>query len=246
MNTTPTPVALVTGVDTGLGLEVARQLSLTGAVVLVAARTAEAAKDAVVDLPALEPLGVDLDVTDDESVHAAVAAVVASRARLDILVNTTAHSRPGDREPTEREPWAGTVTRADLEQACQLLDVALFGAWRLTRAFLPLLLRSDHPRVVNVGSGAGSHGDPVLGLGARAGADAAYGIGAAALNALTSLLAAELATGGILVNTVCPDSPSAGGDRTAAASAPGVVWAATLPDDGPTGGFFRDGATLPW
>ena len=68
VNTLPTPVALVAGADGGLGLEVARQLSLTGAVVLVAAPTAEAAKDAVVDLPALEALGVDLDVTDDESV----------------------------------------------------------------------------------------------------------------------------------------------------------------------------------
>lgn len=243
MNTTPTPVALVTGAATGLGLEVARQLSLTGAVVLVAARTAEAAKDAVVDLPALEALGVDLDVTDDESVLAAVAAVVASHGRLDILVNATAHTLPDARAGTSR---SDTASRSNLEDAWQLLDVALFGAWRLTRAFLPLLLRSDHPRVVNVGSGAGSHGDPVLGLAARGGADAAYGIGTAALNALTSLLAAELATGGILVNTVCPERPSEEGARAPMASAPGVVWAATLPDDGPTGGFFRDGTTLPW
>ena len=70
-------------------------------------------------------------------------------------------------------------------------------------------------------------------------------MGAAGLNALTSLLAAELATGGILVNAVCPESPVAE-TRGPAASAPGVVWAATLPDDGPTGGFFRDGAALPW
>ena len=239
MNTTPTPVALVTGADAGLGLEVARQLSLTGATVLVAARSAEAAKAAVVDLPALEALGVDLDVTDDESVTAAVAAVVAAHGGLDILVNATVDTVPG---PSS----AGVASRTDLEAARQLLDVTVFGAWRLTRALLPLLLQSDHPRVVNVSNGAGSHGDTDRGLAARGGAQAAYGIGAAGLNALTSLLAAELATGGILVNAVCPEPPSAQGGRALVASAPGVVWAATLPDDGPTGGFFRDGAVLSW
>ncbi|WP_406829910.1 SDR family NAD(P)-dependent oxidoreductase [Pedococcus sp. KACC 23699] len=238
MNTLTTPVALVAGADGGLGLEVARQLSLTGAVVLVAARTAEAAKGAVVDLPALEALGVDLDVTDDESVLAAVAAVVAAHGRLDILVNATACADPAGTP-------SGATTRTDLEEALRQFEVALFGAWRLTKAFLPLLEASAHPRVVNVSNGAGSHGDPLHGLAARGGADAAYGVGAAGLNALTSLLAAELATGGILVNAVCPESPVAG-TRGPATSAPGVVWAATLPDDGPTGGFFRDGAALPW
>lgn len=241
MNTLSTPIALVTGADGGLGLEVARQLALTGATVLVAARTAEAAKDAVVDLPGLEALGVDLDLSDDDSVHAAAAAVVAAHGRLDILVNAT----PGP-VATSRAP--GTATTVDLDEAWHLLDLALFGAWRLTRAFLPLLRQSEHARVVNVGSGAGSHGDPVHGLAARGGVDAAYGLAASGLNALTSLLAAELASGGILVNAVCPEpvDPGAEGDRTVASSAPGVVWAATLPDDGPTGGFFRDGATLAW
>jgi NAD(P)-dependent dehydrogenase (short-subunit alcohol dehydrogenase family) len=133
-----------------------------------------------------------------------------------------------------------------------VLDTNLFGAWRVTRAFLPLLHASGHPRVVMVSSGGGSHGDEAFGLTRRGGAAATYGVSKAALNALTSTLAAELAGTPVLVNAVCPGLtatwPGAEqmGARPVEDGAASIVFAATLPDDGPRGGFFRDGEPLPW
>lgn len=115
-----------------------------------------------------------------------------------------------------------------------------------------MLQRSPAPRIVNVSSGAGSHQDEMFGLRQRQGAAASYGISKAALNALTSTLAAEFAGSPLLVNAVCPGLtatwPGAEkmGARPVSESARGVVWAATLPVDGPSGGFFRDGESLGW
>ena len=114
------------------------------------------------------------------------------------------------------------------------------------------LLRLSRSSVTLLRSGAGSHDDPAFGLRARGGAAASYGISKAALNALTSTLATELAATPVLVNAVCPGLtatwPGAEnmGARSVEESAVGVVWAATLPDGGPTGGFFRDRRPLPW
>ena len=136
-------------------------------------------------------------------------------------------------------------------EALAVLEANLFGAWRTTQALLPLLRRSGAGRVVNVASGAGSHGDPQFGLATGAGV-ASYGISKAALCALTTKLAVELRDDGILVNAVCPGLTAtapgmeAMGARPVHDGAAGVVWAATLPDDGPSGGFFRDGRALPW
>jgi NAD(P)-dependent dehydrogenase (short-subunit alcohol dehydrogenase family) len=84
------------------------------------------------------------------------------------------------------------------------LQVNLFGCWRVIQALLPLLKRSAHPRIVNVSSGAGSYADPDFGLAVHGGAAATYRISKAALNALTSTLAAELAATPVVVNAVCP------------------------------------------
>jgi NAD(P)-dependent dehydrogenase (short-subunit alcohol dehydrogenase family) len=132
------------------------------------------------------------------------------------------------------------------------METNLFGGWRTTQAFLPLLRTSARPRVVFVSSGAGSHGDQQFGLAVRGGAAASYGITKAAVNALVATLATELQDTGVLVNAVCPGLtatyPGAEemGARPVADGAASVVFAATLPDDGPSGGFFRDGRPLPW
>lgn len=238
-----TPVVLVTGAARGLGREVAHQLAAAGRHVVITARDPAQAAGAADELgPGVSALPVGLDISDPGSVDAAAQTLTASPGRLDALVNNAA----------AYVDWTETATGADLDAAHQVMETNLFGAWRLTQALLPLLHRSPAPRIVNVSSGAGSHADTAFGLRARGGAAASYGISKAALNALTSTLATELADTDVLVNAVCPGLtatwPGAEdmGARPVADSAPGIVWAATLPDNGPTGGLFRDRQPLPW
>ena len=236
------PVALITGAAHGLGREVAAQLAHRGHQVLVTARDADVARSAADELGENVTALPALDIADPASVQAVVEAITTDPGHLDVLVNNAA----------AYVDWTETVTGADLDAAHRVMETNLFGAWRLTRALLPLLRRSPAPRIVNVSSGAGSYGDTAFGLAARGGAAASYGISKAALNALTATLAAELAGSGVLVNAVCPGltatypGAEAMGARPVVDSAAGVVWAATLPADGPTGGFFRDAQPLAW
>jgi NAD(P)-dependent dehydrogenase (short-subunit alcohol dehydrogenase family) len=172
---------------------------------------------------------VQLDVADRESVRAATAGL----DRLDVLVNNAA---------ILYDTWQRGID-ADLDQVREALDTNLLGAWRVTQAVLPLLRASPAGRIVNVSSGAGALTD-------MGGGTPAYRTSKAALNALTRVLAAELRGDRILVNAVCPgwvatDMGGAGG-RPVQDGAAGIVWAATLPDDGPTSGFFRDGRAIDW
>jgi NAD(P)-dependent dehydrogenase (short-subunit alcohol dehydrogenase family) len=238
-------LVLITGGARGIGREVARQLAQQGATVFVSARNAAQARGAASELAEagdVRALDADLDVADDGSVRAAATALENDAGRLDVLVNNAA----------AYVDWQETGSGADLETAAEVLQTNLFGAWRTTNALLPLLRRSEHPRIVNVSSGAGSHGDEQFGLTKRGGAAASYGVSKAALNGLTSTFAAELADTPILVNAVCPGLtatwPGAEqmGAQPVGQGAASVVWAATLPDDGPTGGLFRHGERLPW
>ena len=219
----------MTGANRGIGLEVCRQLARQGYTVLLGARDAGRGGRASRQLGGGPISPIVLDVADDESVRAAAAGV----ARLDVLVNNAA---------ILYDTWQRGVD-ADLEQVHEAFETNLFGAWRVTQAVLPLLRASPAGRIVNVSSGAGA-------LNAMGGGTPAYRTSKAALNALTRILAAELRGEGILVNAVCPgwvatDMGGAGG-RPVADGAAGIVWAATLPDDGPTGGFFRDERPIPW
>jgi NAD(P)-dependent dehydrogenase (short-subunit alcohol dehydrogenase family) len=228
-------VVLVTGSAKGIGREVARQLTERGETVIVSARDGARARQVADELGAR---AVELDVTDDASVAAAAGAI----GELDVLVNNAAAF----------VDWSEMASAADLATAREVIDTNLLGTWRVTQAMLPLLRRSAHPRIVMVSSGGGSHADEQFGLTRRGGAAATYGISKAALNALTAMLAAELASTPVLVNAVCPGLtatwPGAEqmGARPVADGAASVLWAATLPDDGPRGGFFRDGEPLGW
>ncbi len=228
-------VALVTGANRGIGLEVCRQLAARGLTVVLGSRDTGKGERAVATLGGGKGtvLPCQLNVTDGDSIERARARVTADFGRLDVLVNNAA---------ILYDTWQHAVD-ADLAQVREALETNLFGAWSMVRAFLPLLRRSRHARVVNVSSEAGS-------LSAMGGGTPAYSLSKAALNALTRMLAAELHGDGILVNSVCPgwvatDMGGQGG-RPVAEGAASVVWAATLPDDGPTGGFFRDGRPLAW
>jgi NAD(P)-dependent dehydrogenase (short-subunit alcohol dehydrogenase family) len=122
----------------------------------------------------------------------------------------------------------------------------------MVQYFYPLLQKSEKPRIVNISSGAGSFGDPVFGLGVHPAVVTSYGISKLALNGLTVKLARQLKDEGILINSVCPGfvATSEGmtemGARPVSEAIDGIIWAATLPDSGPSGGFFRDQQPLPW
>jgi len=226
-----TTVSLVTGANRGIGREVCRQLAGKGHAVLLTARDAEAAAAAAGRIVDAVPLR--LDVADPASVAEAAATVADRYGKLDVLVNNAAITY---------DTWQRAIT-ADLGVVRQVAETNLYGPWLIVERFLPLLRNSDHPRIVNVSSEAGS-------LTSMGGGTPAYTVSKAALNALTRMLAAELRAERILVNAVCPgwvatDMGGLGG-RPVTEGAASVVWAAILPDTGPTGGFFRDGHPIPW
>jgi len=225
-------VALVTGGNRGIGLETARELAELGFTVLIGVRDLAKGEAAAKRLGG-KVEAIELDVAAPEAAALAAAEVARRFGRLDVLVNNAAiHYDPSARalEPD----W--TVIR-------EAFETNVFGAWRVAVAFAPLLSASGHGRLVNVSSEGGSLAS--MGAGAPA-----YSTSKATLNALTRILAAELRGAGVLVNSICPgwvatDMGGPGG-RPVAQGAAGIVWAATLSDDGPTGGFFRDGKRLPW
>jgi NAD(P)-dependent dehydrogenase (short-subunit alcohol dehydrogenase family) len=224
------PVALVSGASRGIGREVARQLAADhGYLVLAGARDPEAAGP-----PDHEGITfVRLDVADQQSVDKLAERVGSGPGRLDALVNNAGVYG----SPTGAADY-------DLDEAHEVLEVNLFGAWRLSKAMLPLLRQSAHGRIVDVSSGAGQLSD-------MGGGRAAYRISKAGLNALTRILAADERANGLLVNTMCPgwvrtDMGTSAAPRSVEEGADTAVWLATLADDGPSGGFFRDRKPIPW
>ena len=228
-------IALVTGGNRGIGLEVCLQLAGAGFIVLLTARDARkanAAADALRSAGRVDPLVMDVD--DANSIANAAAEVANQYERLDVLINNAG---------INYDTWE-TVENADINgTVIETITTNLLGPWRVCQAFLPLLRKSRAGRIVNVSSESGS-------LAHMSAGPPAYQVTKAALNALTRTLASELCGSRILVNSVCPgwvatDMGGAGG-RPVEAGAAGIVWAATLPNGGPTGGFFRDGKPLPW
>ncbi len=228
-------IALVTGANRGIGVEVCRQLASAGFIVLLTARDgkkARAASEALRRVGRVEPLVLDVD--DTNSIANAATEVASQYERLHVLINNAG---------INYDTWE-TVENADIDgTVIETIRTNLLGPWRMCQAFLPLLRKSRAGRIVNVSSESGS----LTNMGAG---PPAYQVTKAALNALTRTLAGELRGSRILVNAVCPgwvatDMGGAGG-RPIADGAAGILWAATLPDNGPTGGFFQDGKPLPW
>jgi len=227
-------IAVVTGANRGIGLEVTRQLAARGDTVLLGARDLAKGRSAAAVLhgDGLDVKARALDVTDPSTIAALAEDLASTHGRVDVVVNNAA---------IHYDTWQDAM-EPDLAVVHEALETNVFGAWQVVLGLLPLLRRSAHGRIVNVSSGAGALTDMGGGL-------PAYKLSKVSLNALTRMWAAELASDHILVNAVCPGwvaTDMGGGGRPVAEGAAGIVWAATLPDDGPTGGFFRDRRPIPW
>jgi NAD(P)-dependent dehydrogenase (short-subunit alcohol dehydrogenase family) len=225
-------VAVVTGGNRGIGLELVRQLAARGVTTVLGTRDVARGERAARGLRG--PVVVrQLDVADQASVDALAGWLRAEHGGLDVLINNAGvHYDTGQ-----------TAVRADLRVVQEALAINTVGPWRTVVALADLL--RPGARVVNVSSGAGSFGET-----AGAGGTPAYAVSKAALDMLTVKLAADLRPRRVLVNAVCPgwvatDMGGAGG-RPVADGAASVLYAVDLPADGPTGGFFRDGRPIPW
>ncbi|MBL8258487.1 MAG: SDR family oxidoreductase [Candidatus Competibacteraceae bacterium] len=237
------PVAVVTGANRGLGLETVRQLARRDIRVIVTCRNPSRGEAAFEKLVAegLDVVFHALDVTSESSV-AELGAFIHSRCgRVDMLVNNAGVYL--DSHGTE-DGGSASVFNASLETLSATLKTNLYGPLLLAQELVPLMKQQHYGRIVNVSSGMGQ-------LSEMEGKSPAYRISKTALNALTRILAAETRGFNILVNSVCPgwvrtDMGGPNAEKTVEQGASGIVWAATLPDDGPSGGFFRDGQPISW
>lgn len=232
------PLAIVTGANRGLGFETSRQLATLGYQVLLTARRADEGRAAAETLVSagLPVRFHALDVTDEASINA-LADTVRGIGRLDVLVNNAGMFN----DPAAGTP-EGSIFRADLAQIRASFETNTLAPLRLCQALIPLM--EGRGRVVNISSGMGQ-------LDAMNGGAPGYRLSKTALNAVTRILADELKGTDVKVNSVCPgwvrtDMGGANAELTIAEGVRGIVWAATLPDDGPSGGFFRHGQPMPW
>ena len=223
----------------GLGFEIAKQLQEADFKVVISARKHNQAAELATKIGATAK---QLDITSDQSIKQLVPEISREFGKLDVLVNNAGAFFDQDAEPLS----------ADIEFIKNALDTNLLGAWRMIKALHPLLDKSEQPRIVNVSSGAGSFGDPVFGLSHHFSKVPVYGITKLALNGLTVKFAKQFEESKIKINSVDPGFTATypgteqWGARPVSEGAKSVVWAALLPDDGPSGGFFRDGERMAW
>ncbi len=230
-------VAVVTGATRGIGFEVCRQLARRGVQVVLTGRTADHCEAAAQVLRAeqLVVMTRALDVTQPAQITELAAYVADTLGRCDILVNNAG---------VMLDPRGSRVLDAGIETFHATFETNFYGALRLSQALVPLMRRHGYGRLVNLSSGLGQLDDMQDG-------QPAYRVSKAALNALTRMLAAATRDDNILVNSVCPGwvrtrMGGPGATRDVAQGADTVVWLATLPDGGPSGGFFRDRQRIAW
>lgn len=232
MKPNPTRTALVTGANRGIGLAIAESLAKEhGLNVLLGSRDLAAGRAAAVKL-CRTVIPVKLDLSTESQLNADLAAIQAAHPVIDILINNAGIYPSGD---------AIEVAAAEVAEAFQVNALA---PWTLIRTLSPRMIKRRYGRIVNVSSGGGSFEEGL------APSHAAYGASKAALNAIT-LQAAQTLGRTVKVNAMCPGwvRTRMGGfaaPRSAAQGADTAVWLATLPDDGPTGGFYRDRHLIDW
>ncbi|MFD3808185.1 SDR family oxidoreductase [Streptomyces sp. NPDC058611] len=241
-------VALVTGANRGIGLEIARQLAGRGLRVLLSGRDLKAVTEAATALrnTGLDVDPLELDTTRTDSVHAAVKTVDEVHGRLDVLVNNAG---------IRIEEYGRNPSEQPLHQWRETFETNLFGVVEVTNAFLPLIRRSAAGRIVNVSSllaSLSTHSDPDSYVYSPMFKSLpAYSASKTALNAWTVHLAYELRDTPVKVNAVHPgytktDMNEGAGDLEVAEGAATSIAMALIGDDGPTGSYVHMGKVLPW
>lgn len=226
-------IAVVTGGNRGIGLEICRQLARLGLKVVLTARVEEKAREAAAGLEG-DVIPHPLDVTHPDDVIRLIQFLENELGGADVLVNNAG---------VFLDRHFGGLT-VPLDAVHESLEVNVVGPWALSQAVIPLMKRRRYGRIVNVSSGLGAMSEMMGGY-------ASYRVSKLALNGLTRILADELHGTNILVNTMCPgwvqtEMGGEGAPRPVEKGADTAVWLATLPDGGPTGGFFRDRRLIPW
>jgi len=247
------PVALVTGANQGIGLQIAKDLAAHGFTVLVGSRNLERGATAAQEVGP-DGHAVQLDVTDPASIAAAAERVRSEFGRLDVLVNNAAISNTRKRPGQSVEEYARTTRPSvvSLDEMRAVWETNVFGVLAVTQAMLPLLRATPAARIVNVSSGVGSltrNSDPAFPY--RAIFGPVYPASKTALNALTVALAIELEPSGIKVNAVSPGFTKTNlnnyqGTETVEQGAREAVRVALLGPDGPTGTFSSAAGPIPW
>jgi NAD(P)-dependent dehydrogenase (short-subunit alcohol dehydrogenase family) len=246
------PVALVTGANKGIGLQIAKDLAARGFTVLVGSRDLGHGETAAKSVGA-NARALQLDVTNQSSIAAAAERIRNEFGRLDALVNNAAISHAGKPgRPLEEMVKSQRASAASIDEVRAVFETNVFGVIAVTQAMLPLLREAPAGRIVNVSSGAGSltlNSDPSFPH--RAGFGVVYSPSKTALNAITLAFALELESTRIKVNAVCPgftatDLNNFAGVRTVEQAAREPVRLALLDEDGPTGTFSNEDGPLPW
>ncbi|WP_413379311.1 SDR family oxidoreductase [Paenibacillus taichungensis] len=246
------PVALVTGANKGIGLQIAKDLASQGFTVLIGSRNLEKGEAAAKSIGE-DARAIQLDVTNQDSISAAAARIRSELGRLDVLVNNAGISHAGlPGRPLEEVGRSGRPSVASLDEIRTVFETNVFGVIAVTQAMLPLLHEVAVARIVNVSSGSSSltlNADPANSHRVMFGA--VYSPSKTALNAITLAFAIELESTGIKVNAVCPgfiatDLNNFEGTGTVQQAARHPVRLAMLGEDGPTGTFSNEKRQLPW
>ena len=235
-------IAVITGANRGLGFAAARALAQKNYHAILTARSQEKTDKAVNELKSegLEVEGIVIDVADSKSVSSFFDWLEKTHGRLHVLVNNAGvlSIRGGSVNQA-----ASNMHNTEAEVILSVFENNSLSAYRMIQKALPLMQKGDYGRIVNVSSGMG-------GLTEMGGGYPAYRISKAAMNAITRFVSQEV-SGNIKINSVCPgwvktDMGGSNASREIDEGVAGIVWAATLGDDGPNGGFFRDGKSILW